>query len=93
MLNGSPAGRPNSSLDSLALAISALLVNKPSKTSVAARLNNSFQGQSVPGVLPYDDMSKLYKLKEWFSLEDAAKRLTSGLGEPITIADVTVPRN
>lgn len=47
----------------------------------------------MPGVLPYDDMSKLYKLKEWFSLEDAAKRLTSGLGEPITIADVTVPRN
>lgn len=33
-------------------------------------------------------MSKLYKLKEWFSLEDAAKRLSSGLGELITTADV-----
>jgi hypothetical protein len=33
-------------------------------------------------------MSKLYKLKEWFSLEDAAKRLSSGLGEPVMTEDV-----
>ena len=33
-------------------------------------------------------MSKLYKLKEWFSLEDAAKRLSSGLGEPVGVDDV-----
>jgi hypothetical protein len=33
-------------------------------------------------------MSKLYKLKEWFSLEDAAKRLSSGLGEAVTTDDV-----
>jgi hypothetical protein len=33
-------------------------------------------------------MSKLYKLKDWFSLEDAAKRLSSGLGEPVSSDDV-----
>ena len=33
-------------------------------------------------------MSKLYKLKEWFSLEDAARRLSSGLGEPVSSNDV-----
>lgn len=37
---------------------------------------------------PDDEMSKLYKLKKWFSLEDAAKRLSSGLGESVTTADV-----
>ena len=35
-----------------------------------------------------DPMSKLYRLKEWFSLEDAAKRLSSGLGEPVSLDDV-----
>jgi hypothetical protein len=33
-------------------------------------------------------MSKLYKLKEWFSLDDAAKRLSSGLGEPVSSDDL-----
>ncbi|MFO1435500.1 MAG: hypothetical protein U1F34_03730 [Gammaproteobacteria bacterium] len=33
-------------------------------------------------------MSKLYKLKEWFSLEDAARRLSSGLDEPVSRDDV-----
>lgn len=33
-------------------------------------------------------MSTLYKLKEWFSLEDAAKRLSSGLAEPVSRDDV-----
>ncbi len=33
-------------------------------------------------------MSKLYKLKEWFSLEDTATRLSSGLGEPVSTLDV-----
>lgn len=33
-------------------------------------------------------MSKLYKLKEWFSLDDTATRLCSGLGEPVSTVDV-----
>lgn len=33
-------------------------------------------------------MSKLYKLKEWFSLEDAAKRLSSELGGTVSTDDV-----
>lgn|GEM_PF-5749014 len=33
-------------------------------------------------------MSRLHKLKEWFSLEDAAKRLSSGLQEPVTVEDI-----
>jgi hypothetical protein len=33
-------------------------------------------------------MSKLHKLKEWFSLEDAAKRLSSGLQEAVSTDDI-----
>jgi hypothetical protein len=33
-------------------------------------------------------MKKLYKLKEWYSLEDAAKRLTLTLNEEITVKDI-----
>lgn len=33
-------------------------------------------------------MSKLYKLKDWFSLEDATKRLSSSMGEPVTTEDL-----
>ena len=33
-------------------------------------------------------MRKLYKLKRWYSLEDAAKRLSLTLGEPIEIQDL-----
>lgn len=33
-------------------------------------------------------MSKLYKLKEWFSLEETAKRLSSSLGEPVSLQDL-----
>lgn len=33
-------------------------------------------------------MSKLYKLKEWFSLEDTAKRLSTSLCEQITVNDM-----
>jgi len=33
-------------------------------------------------------LSKLYNLKQWFSLEDAAKRLSSGLGEPVSSDDL-----
>jgi hypothetical protein len=33
-------------------------------------------------------MKKLYKLKQWFSLEDAAMRLSGVLGEPVTLDDM-----
>jgi hypothetical protein len=33
-------------------------------------------------------MRKLYKLKKWYSIEDAAKRLSVTLGEPVEIQDV-----
>lgn len=33
-------------------------------------------------------MGKLHKLKDWFSLEDAAKRLSSGLQEPVSVEDI-----
>lgn len=33
-------------------------------------------------------MKKLYTLKSWFSLDDAAERLGSGLGESVTVNDV-----
>ncbi len=33
-------------------------------------------------------MKKLYRLKSWFSLADAAERLGSGLGESVTVNDV-----
>lgn len=33
-------------------------------------------------------MRKLYKLKKWYSIEDAAKRLSITLGEPVEIQDV-----
>lgn len=33
-------------------------------------------------------MRKLYKLKKWYSVEDAAKRLSLTLGEPIEVQDV-----
>lgn len=33
-------------------------------------------------------MKKLYRVKSWFSLEDAAARLSAGLGEEITVQDV-----
>jgi hypothetical protein len=32
-------------------------------------------------------MRKLYKLKEWYSLQDAASRLTPTLGEPVSEND------
>ena len=33
-------------------------------------------------------MKKLYALKGWFSLSDAAGRLSAGLGEQVTVADI-----
>ncbi len=33
-------------------------------------------------------MSKLFKLKQWLTLEDAAKRLSTTLGEQVTVADI-----
>lgn len=33
-------------------------------------------------------MRKLYKLKKWYSLEDAATRLSLTLGEPVTVQDI-----
>lgn len=33
-------------------------------------------------------MKKLYKLKSWFSLPDAANRLTASLGEDVSVADI-----
>ena len=33
-------------------------------------------------------MRKLYTLKKWYSLDDAATRLSLTLGEPITVQDI-----
>jgi hypothetical protein len=33
-------------------------------------------------------MSKLFKLSEWLTLDDAAKHLSTALGEPVKVADV-----
>jgi hypothetical protein len=33
-------------------------------------------------------MSKLFKLKKWMTIKDAAKRLSASLGEDVTVADV-----
>ena len=33
-------------------------------------------------------MSKLFKLKEWLTLEDAANHISTVLGEPVTLADI-----
>lgn len=35
-----------------------------------------------------NQVKKMYKVKSWFSLKDAAARLSSGLGEEITVQDV-----
>ncbi len=33
-------------------------------------------------------MSKLFKLKEWLTLDEAANHLSSAFGEPVTVADI-----
>ena len=33
-------------------------------------------------------MKKLYKLKSWFTFEDAVERLSVGLGERVTVYDM-----
>lgn len=33
-------------------------------------------------------MSKLFELKEWLTLDEAANHLSSVFGEPVTIADI-----
>ena len=34
-------------------------------------------------------MSKLFKLKEWLTLEEAANHISNVLGEPVTLADIS----
>ena len=33
-------------------------------------------------------MSKLLKLKEWLTLDEAANHISNVLGEPVTLADI-----